>query len=394
MAGRKTVRFDALRNRKSERKRGELMKGGAFGALSLIAVLTAVPALATDPAPAAFKTVASQAYVDITRQGTISATSDGTNNTPNYVYNQSTNPNAGGSVVTTTTTAGTVGERGIANAPVSNGSGGYTNGDWLPTVNAMMAAINAHTPTALTWTSTETTAAGNYSTAFDGTTGNWPTADAGKLIDATGLATALSNKQNKIAAGNSGDVVTYSGTAGTVGSATVSSAANYTGTTLNNGSDIANITAVETKQNKIGATTSTYVYDQTTNPSADGSVVTTNTLGVTGERGIATAPVYTTNNNVTTLTNSSWLPTMGAVMNQINTATETLSWTATETAAAKNYSTSFAGTTGNWPATDADKKVDGTALAAALATKQNKMVCTGWSSDTHTDANCWIWSIE
>ncbi|MBO7559798.1 MAG: hypothetical protein J6T27_01425 [Alphaproteobacteria bacterium] len=369
------------------------MKGGVFGALSLIAVLTAVPALATDPAPAAFKTVASQAYVDITRQSTISATSDGTNNTPNYVYNQSTNPNAGGSVVTTTTTAGTVGERGIANAAVSDGNGGYSNGDWLPTVNAMMGAINAHTPTALTWTSTETTAAGNYSTTFDGTTGNWPAADAGKLIDATGLATALSNKQNKIAAGNSGDVVTYSGTAGTVGSVAVYNTANaYNASTDAN--KLATAGFVATKQNQIGATTSTYVYDSTNNTTADGSVVTTNTLGVTGERGIATAPVYTTNNNVTTLTNSSWLPTMGAMMNQINTATATLTWTSTETTAAGNYSTTFDGQTGNWPAADADKKVDGTALAAALATKQNKMVCTGWSSDTHTDANCWIWSIE
>ena len=169
--------------------------------------------------------------------------------TSTYVYNSTNNASADGSVVTTNT-LGATGERGIAKAVVSNGSGGYTNDNWLPTVGAMMAAINAHTPTALTWTSTETTAAGNYSTTFDGTTGNWPTADAGKLIDATGLATALSNKQNKIVAGTAGNVVTYTGTAGSVGSATVSSAATYNNGTLQNGSDIANITAVETKQDK------------------------------------------------------------------------------------------------------------------------------------------------
>jgi hypothetical protein len=264
--------------------------------------------------------------------------------TSTYVYNSTNNASADGSVVTTNT-LGATGERGIAKAVVSNGSGGYTNDNWLPTVGAMMAAINAHSPAALTWTATETTAAGNYSTTFDGTTGNWPTADAGKLIDATGLATALSNKQNKIPAGSygsngsvltydstagsiqerwvlgeymtdtildstdldsaiaaplsnnslsgianvayldnmshptlnevkkglvsaevlglafgrkqntipagtAGNVVTYTGTAGSVGSATVSSAATYNNGTLQNGSDIANITAVETKQNK------------------------------------------------------------------------------------------------------------------------------------------------
>ena len=180
--------------------------------------------------------------------------------TSTYVYNSTNNASADGSVVTTNT-LGATGERGIARAVVSNGSGGYTNDNWLPTVGAMMAAINAHTPTALTWTSTETTAAGNYSTTFDGTTGNWPTADADKLIDATGLATALSNKQNKIGATSDG---------------------------TNNSPN--------------------YVYNQSTNPSADGSVVTTGaTDGATGERGIANQAVYTTTNNVTTLSNGHWV---------------------------------------------------------------------------------------
>ena len=39
---------------------------------------------------------------------------------------------------------------------------------------------------------------------------------------------------------------------------------------------------------------------------------------------------------------------------------------------------------------------DATKLATAgfVETKQNKMVCAGWDSDTHTDEHCWLWSIE
>ncbi|MBQ6027545.1 MAG: hypothetical protein IJL21_03285 [Alphaproteobacteria bacterium] len=34
------------------------------------------------------------------------------------------------------------------------------------------------------------------------------------------------------------------------------------------------------------------------------------------------------------------------------------------------------------------------AVAVGLNQKQNKMVCAGWDSDTHTDEHCWLWSIE
>ncbi len=71
----------------------------------------------------------------------------------------------------------------------------------------------------------------------------------------------------------------------------------------------------DTKQPKISATTNTYTYDETNRPMADGSVVTTGaTDGTVGERGIATAPTYDNNNN---LTNANWLPTMGATMHEI-----------------------------------------------------------------------------
>ncbi len=29
-----------------------------------------------------------------------------------------------------------------------------------------------------------------------------------------------------------------------------------------------------------------------------------------------------------------------------------------------------------------------------VSTKQNKMACAGWDSETHTDEHCWLWSIE
>ena len=47
-----------------------------------------------------------------------------------------------GSVVTTTSTAGTVGERGIANAPAYNSSNELTNGDYIATISAVNAAAN------------------------------------------------------------------------------------------------------------------------------------------------------------------------------------------------------------------------------------------------------------
>ncbi len=53
----------------------------------------------------------------------------------------------------------------------------------------------------LAWNTVHTTAVNNYSTEFDDTTGNWPAADGGKLIDGNGFANALALKQNKITTG-------------------------------------------------------------------------------------------------------------------------------------------------------------------------------------------------
>ena len=50
----------------------------------------------------------------------------------------------------------------------------------------------------LAWNTVHNTAVNNYSTEFDDTTGNWPAADGGKLIDGNGFANALALKQNKL----------------------------------------------------------------------------------------------------------------------------------------------------------------------------------------------------
>ncbi len=193
------------------------------------------------------KTVASKAYVD-TKQTKIDATTD------TYVYNESTNPTAAGSVVTTTTTAGSVGQVGIATAPTYNGNT-LTNGGWIPTVGAMMTAISNATPnisgTANTIANYDSNGAlGSGIATYDGSGTYNASTDSGKIA----TAAAVETKQNKIAAGTSGNVLTYTGTAGSVGSLAISSAATYSNNTLTNGSDIANITAIETKVSKTQST--------------------------------------------------------------------------------------------------------------------------------------------
>lgn len=68
---------------------------------------------------------------------------------------------------------------------------------------------------------------------------------------------------------------------------------------------------INTRQFNIDSTDESFVYDSSTNRYADGSVVvTTDNEGSVDQRGIATAPVY---NNQNQLTNGDWLPTMAAV---------------------------------------------------------------------------------
>ena len=152
----------------------------------------------TETPNADLKIPTSKAYVDgvvATKQNKLGATSNGANNTPNYVYNATTNPTAAGSVVTTTDSAGITGQRGIATAPVPDGNGGYSNGDWLPTMSALMNQISSATDT-LTWDTAETASTNAYETHFGTGTNYWPAADETKLVNTAALANGLSLKQN------------------------------------------------------------------------------------------------------------------------------------------------------------------------------------------------------
>ncbi|MBP5485249.1 MAG: hypothetical protein J6Y07_00895 [Alphaproteobacteria bacterium] len=159
------------------------------------------------------------------------------------------------------------------------------------------------------------------------------------------------------------------------------------------------INSLALKQNKIGATTTAHTYDATNRPTADGSVITTTTTaGVVGERGIATAPTYDANNQ---LSNSSWIPTMGAMMTAIANGSAALIPAGT----AGNVVT-YSGTAGTFgsntvasaPSYDATTGAleNGSEIAniAAIDTRQKKMTCAGWDSETHDDAHCWLWALE
>ena len=310
----------------------------------------------------------------------IGATSDGTGGTPNYVYNANTNQYAAGSVVTTTTTAGTTGQVGIATAPTyttSNNVTTLTNGDWIPTMSALMDQISTATDT-LSWNNTFQAAINAYSTTFDSTSthtnGNWPYQGEDKLVNGTTLANALSLKQNKITPST---VTFLTGTEAEDGGLGIVTA-NLTATELT-GSDFGVLTGghldllmnfvdgsavpfvyglnyanddfftnttglnpaelekfVPTigavgnalheidllKQNKIAATsdgtdnTPNYVYNANTNQYAAGSVVTTTTTA--GTTGQVGIATAPTYDNSNNLTNGDWLPTMGAVMTAIS----------------------------------------------------------------------------
>ena len=168
---------------------------------------------------------------------------------------------------------------------------------------------------------------------------------------------------------------------------------------------------------------------------------------------IAKRAIFTDGTTYVAGTHANQIPTMGAVMSAISSGVsagiDTLSWTSTETTAANAYSTTFDGTTGNWPAADGAKLINGTALGTALSLKQNiipayasggsaslltdsatngtvnkvaiytgattynatndaakiptaavvetkqtKKVCYGWPDGVEpSDANCWLWTL-
>ena len=231
---------------------------------SLIAALFAVPAMAEEKNPSLpttqeatdQKTVTSKYYVDqelATKQDTISTNkvlfleADGKAIQENIYVPAIVATNATG----TQLNGNTIGV-------VDYSSYGTLEADWnlatftdnsydnfVPTVRAVAQALNTINSNTLTFSTDETNAINNYSTGFDDSNGNWPFDDSDKFVNGGAFALGLALKQNKIVAGTAGNVVTYTGTAGQVGSTAVSSAATYNGTTLTNGGDIANIAAVD-----------------------------------------------------------------------------------------------------------------------------------------------------
>ena len=229
---------------------------------SLIAALFAMPAMATQD-EIDQKTVTSKYYVDqelATKQDTISTNkvlfleADGKNIQENIYVPAIVATNAAG----TTLNGNTIGVVDYSSYGTLGAVGDYDLMDFsdssfdsfVPTVHAVAQALNTLSNNTigniLPFSPYETTATNNYSVTFDGTKDNWPSDDINKFVNGEALAAGLALKQNKIVAGTAGNVVTYTGTAGQVGSTAVSSAAKYSGTTLTNGGDIANIAAVET----------------------------------------------------------------------------------------------------------------------------------------------------
>ncbi len=117
------------------------------------------------------------------------------------IYRTTTTPTAAGSVVTTTTNNGSIIQRGIATAPTYNSDNQLSNGDWIPTMSALMNQVSAATDT-LSWGATETAATNAYETGFDSssthTTNYWGYQTGNKLITTNALANALALKQNKL----------------------------------------------------------------------------------------------------------------------------------------------------------------------------------------------------
>lgn len=209
-----------------------------------------------------------------------------------YVDNKVPAYASGGSasLLTDTDTTGTIAKRAIFTDGTTYVAGTHAN--QIPTMGAVMSAISAGVSSGidtLSWTSTETTAANAYSTTFDGTPGNWPAADGAKLINGTALGTALSLKQNKIPAGTNGYLATHSGTEGTFG------------TPVNPATFQSAITAHAAN-------------------AADSLLTDSQTTGTVQKRAI----FNDTAANYNSSTQSTHIPTMGAVMSAISSATPTL----------------------------------------------------------------------
>ena len=224
---------------------------------SLLAGAFATPSFAT-PTELDKKTVASKAYVD-TKQDIIETSMVETwgYTLPSLVTYDSTDGGLTG------TKFGILRQSDLDSdaAPLRDCAGEDDCEEMLPTARAVADALNEVLDNVswvrLEWVvnnddgAKQSAAINAYNTTFGNGTNNWA-GSSGYLINGQFLANSLALKQNKIPAGTAGNVVTYTGTAGTVGSVAVSSTEDYNQQNeLTNGSNLANVQLVSTKQNKM-----------------------------------------------------------------------------------------------------------------------------------------------
>ena len=253
--------------------------------------------------------------------------------------------------------------------------------NFVPTVRAVASAIQQ-----LQWNSTYSNAINAYSTSFTGTTNNWP-ADGSNiwLVNGDTFANALALKQNKLP--RQTNTINYVPKGGqTITLATSANGAPGTRYITADGS--VGLTTKSDAPAIIGYVNGTAVADST----AMGTF-TTGTFGansVTNQKHIKNALVS--------------LGLLKDVYSELDSKITNNALPTGTTGTVVTYNGTNA-TTGVQefgeravydPANAYNAQNDATKLATAgfVETKQNKMVCAGWDSDTHTDEHCWLWSIE
>jgi hypothetical protein len=231
---------------------------------SLIAAVVAMPAFADPTAQELLdqKTVTSKYYVDTTKQDKITTDKvlfiegDG-GKIPDAYVPALVLTNAAGTTLNGNTVGmldqGTLSDvNGLVSMHELRDLTAATYDNFVPTVRAVatgLSSIWTKLNETLSWSSTQTNAVNAYNVYFGTGTNQW-SGSGTEYITGSSLAQGLALKQNIIAAGTSGNVVTYTGTAGQVGSVGV-----YNGSTTYNASTDASKLAtagfVETKQEKL-----------------------------------------------------------------------------------------------------------------------------------------------
>ena len=227
---------------------------------SIIAALMAMPAVADPTAQELLdqKTVTSKYYVDTTKQDIIPIDKvllrEAKGKTPAIYVPALVLTNSAGTALNGNT-VGVLDDGTYSGADIGSFETltAATYDNFVPTVRAVARQLNmvwTSLNNTLSWTSTQTSAVNAYSVSNGGGTNQWLSDDFGKYITGSSLAQGLALKQNIIGAGTSGNVVTYTGTAGQVGSVGV-----YDGSgTYNSSTDsgkLATAGFVETKQEKL-----------------------------------------------------------------------------------------------------------------------------------------------